>query len=1031
LVASKFSQNLVASDGLSGGARAGIPSLSARKELSRVIDNISAGAAGVNNDADLSALMAEVAHILLGKPNGGATRSDWRYGNNGSLSIDPRRGVWKDFESGRGGGVLALITRQTGRADGLAWLREQGLLGAADGPRKNSAAGQTGHGHANGARNGHNDKDAHTERKLNEARRITAETKPIRGTPAGAYLKSRGIDINASKLSDEDLRDVRFHPGDPSRGYTPMLVGLLRDLATGSLVDSIHRTPINADGTRAPDPRNKDGRPLKKMGLGRYGYGMVCIGDMSKHGPICIGEGIEDVLSVVSHTGTKGMATLGSGRMIKMRLPPGTQVVLIAQQKNDVDKANWEKAGQNFLAQGCEVDVIWPGKYGDINDLLIAEGPAAIKNAIESSEPVTAVKVDIDDDDDEEGDGKGSVGGYRFSDGGIEYYARAPNAKVGNWVRITNFKAKITSDIRMDDGVECIHTFEIEATINGRTSTFLVPAAQFGNMNWVPENLGAEAVVFPNQEKRTRVGIQLLSGAITRRSVFTHTGFRLINDEHVYMHGGGALGADGPIDAIEVQLPTGIANYVLETHGAQIGDELLRAAVEASMQVISVAPYKVTIPLHASVARAILGGADYAPHLVGKTGARKTELAALEQQHFGPAMHSRAIPGSWSSTDNFLESSASATKDAIYVIDDYVTTGSSADASRLGAKADRVLRAQGNASGRGRLRSDATQRQTRPPRGQIISTGEDIPPGQSLRARLLVIPVALDDVDLEKLSIAQRHASNGDYARATAGFICWLAPQLDERRKEFKELTHQYRTEFPDGVHGRTTDIFAQVMAAWKIFLRFVVATGAWTQEEADSLLETIRETLNELIVEQSDHQRIFDAVVRFQTNLESALSSGKAHIGRAAHPDKPPPGALSVGWKRIEVMTGEGTEHRWQSSGPCIGWYAEDGVYLNGEAAYTAAQQVAAATGSGICVQPDTLFRRMREDNLLLSLETRGGKTYLKPRKTIAGMRRPVIHVAHEFIGLRKPPSSTNGSPSSPNDPGEYFSEEVQDARE
>jgi hypothetical protein len=32
---------------------------------------------------------------------------------------------------------------------------------------------------------------------------------------------------------------------------------------------------------------------------------------------------------------------------------------------------------------------------------------------------------------------------------------------------------------------------------------------------------------------------------------------------------------------------------------------------------------------------------------------------------------------------------------------------------------------------------------------------------------------------------------------------------------------------------------------------------------------------------------------------------------------------------------------------------------------------------------------------------------TYLKPRKTIAGMRRPVIHVAHEFLGLPKPSSS------------------------
>jgi len=234
-------------------------------------------------------------------------------------------------------------------------------------------------------------------------------------------------------------------------------------------------------------------------------------------------------------------------------------------------------------------------------------------------------------------------------------------------------------------------------------------------------------------------------------------------------------------------------------------------------------------------------------------------------------------------------------------------------------------------------------------------------------------------------------------------------------------------------VHGRTADVFAQVMATWRIYLRFVVATGAWTQEHADSLLTTVWDILNELIVEQSDHQRVFDAVVRFQTNLDSALAAGKAHIGRQVNPDRPPPGALSVGWKRIEVVTGDGAQHRWQSSGPCIGWYADDGLYLDAEAAYAAAQQAAAATGAGIGVGADTLYRRMREDNLLLSLEKRGGKTYLKPRKTIAGRRRPVIHVSHQFLELPSPktPSCASGSPSSPNGPDQDLSGEIQYAND
>ena len=109
------------------------------------------------------------------------------------------------------------------------------------------------------------------------------------------------------------------------------------------------------------------------------------------------------------------------------------------------------------------------------------------------------------------------------------------------------------------------------------------------------------------------------------------------------------------------------------------------------------------------------------------------------------------------------------------------------------------------------------------------------------------------------------------------------------------------------------------------------------------------------------------------------------------------------------------------QSFGPCVGWYADDGIYLDGEAAYATAQAAAVATGSGIGVGADTLYRRMRDDNLLLSLEQRGGKTYFKVRKTIAGRRRPVIHVAHAFLYLEVPPSA-NGSPSSPNGPEDDF---------
>lgn len=80
--------------------------------------------------SDLARHMEGVARLLLGEPNKAmSSKTELRFGSNGSLSIDIRKGVAADHQSGEGGGVLWLIQRQTGRANGAAldWLRENGF----------------------------------------------------------------------------------------------------------------------------------------------------------------------------------------------------------------------------------------------------------------------------------------------------------------------------------------------------------------------------------------------------------------------------------------------------------------------------------------------------------------------------------------------------------------------------------------------------------------------------------------------------------------------------------------------------------------------------------------------------------------------------------------------------------------------------------------------------------------------------------------------------------------------------------------
>jgi len=192
-----------------------------------------------------------------------------------------------------------------------------------------------------------------------------------------------------------------------------------------------------------------------------------------------------------------------------------------------------------------------------------------------------------------------------------------------------------------------------------------------------------------------------------------------------------------------------------------------------------VAPEHLTVPLLGAAFRAVLGPADFSLHLAGRTGIFKTELAARVQQLFGARMDAQHLPANWSSTENSLERIASDAKDAVLVVDDFVPQGRAERVAGEHGKADRVLRAQGNKSGRQRMTADGHLQPTYKPRGIIVSTGEDIPLGQSLQARMLVLNVSPGDVDMAALTACQQAGAQGVYAQTMAAFIQWIAQDFD------------------------------------------------------------------------------------------------------------------------------------------------------------------------------------------------------------------------------------------------------------
>ena len=67
-------------------------------------------------------------------------------------------------------------------------------------------------------------------------------------------------------------------------------------------------------------------------------------------------------------------------------------------------------------------------------------------------------------------------------------------------------------------------------------------------------------------------------------------------------------------------------------------------------------------------------------------------------------------------------------------------------------------------------------------RALILSTGEEIPRGQSVRARLLILEISKGHIESARLAECQRHACSGLYAQAVGGFVQWLAGRYDQTR---------------------------------------------------------------------------------------------------------------------------------------------------------------------------------------------------------------------------------------------------------
>lgn len=573
--------------------------------------------------------------------------------------------------------------------------------------------------------------------------------------------------------------------------------------------------------------------------------------------------------------------------------------------------------------------------------------------------------------------------------------------------QLTNFTAKIISDIMEDDGAEIHRAFEIEVSLGKHTVKFTISAASFSQLAWVLEKLGAGAYIVPGMSAKdqVRAAIQATSKDVVRKTVYTHIGFRKIDGQWVYLTAGTCIGPEGPIDGVQVSLPPNLASYALPVPPS---DEELRPKILESIKILDLAPLKVTVPGLGAVYRAPLGGSDFGVHIDGDSGEGKTELAVVFQQYYGRGFHSRNVPANWQSTGNALEMTAYLAKDALMTVDDLAPQPSAYATQKLFQTVEQAFRGQGNNSGRLRLRSDITLRPPKFPRGLILSTGEEMPRGRSLRARAFMVTLPKGSMDWSLLSVCKEKAREGVYEAVFVAYIQWLAQRYEQiqesRHHDIEELRKFASSD--KSAHKRTPDIVANLALGLKYFLQFAMEKEALTKEEAHVHWDQWWAALGEVSHAQALYQEEIDPVNLFLEFLPSCISAGKVHL--ASIEGEEPEDPQAWGWRKVKVGSGDSEREEWRPQGPRVGWVKEKDVYLNFDAAFAEIQKLARDAGQQLSISPDTLKKRLAERKILKSVNEKRG---LKVRKIVENKRLPVIHLDRSifgFDGLNSDPEDT-----------------------
>lgn len=524
-------------------------------------------------------------------------------------------------------------------------------------------------------------------------------------------------------------------------------------------------------------------------------------------------------------------------------------------------------------------------------------------------------------------------------------------------MKLADFVATLISEITRDDGTEQKKMFKVGAVHKSgiKLSEQIVSADEMQNMKWLLNRWGALGAAQPKQNVLSKIchAIMLTKGEVKFETMYLQTGWKKINGEYVFL-------MPTQNSPFTVELQGKLKNYSFTEKGSQEDLIYLSAMLENSF-----APQCVMLPLLAVTflcpLNHFLKSAGCEPKfvtaLIGKTGSRKSTLAALFLSFFGKFSASD-LPMSFHDTANSILSNIYYLKDVLTCIDDFHPSGMFHE-QEMKSIAQNISRYYSDRIGRARLNSKAELQSSKPPTGNAIITAEYTPEiSVSGSARYFNIELNENDVQLDDLSEYQQLANDGVLCGIMQSYIEWIKNvYLDDESafvKTLEDVFLKYRKFYLDRLcanrikfHNRTPDMLAHLKIGFAFLLVFLKSKNQINKSELDKFEKVFDEIVLKAVSANAEIIELENPTTRFCEKLKSLLDSGRCYV---------------------ETKGLDSTPRQRN----CIGLQDDEHYYLFADTTHSEVRKLCAEQGEHFSISKNELLRQLRKEGLLLSRTSR-----------------------------------------------------------